>query len=302
MKRIKKLIRDVFGFSRTEINGFIILLPLAVVLVSVVPLYSSWLAKRETDFSNEKKYLDSVMTLFHTHEKKLKDTALHVAPVLRTERVFFSFNPNKASVAELKKLGFTEILSTRIASYRSSGGFFSVKSDLLKIYGMDSTFYQQLYTYIELPEKIENKKPLHFAGNEKYVTHDLNTADSVQLSSVYGIGPKLAARIIKFRNALGGFTKHEQLKEVYGLDSTVVNSLSKAFLIRENFEPVKINLNTASETELSSHPYIKKKIAKAIIAYRFQHGNFLSVDEIGKLTIVKPDEAKRLAPYLKIFD
>jgi competence protein ComEA len=302
MNRIKKLIRDVFGFSRTEINGFIILLPLAVVIVSAVPLYSSWLAKQETDFSNEKKHLDSVMTLFNTHEKKMNDSVLHVAPVLRKERVFFPFNPNKASVTELKKLGFTEILSTRIASYRSSGGVFSVKSDLLKIYGMDPTFYQQLYTYIELPEKNENKKPLHFTGAEKNVTHDLNTADSVQLSSVYGIGPKLAARIIKFRNALGGFTKHEQLKEVYGLDSTVVNSLSKAFLIRENFEPVKINLNTASEAELSSHPYIKKKIAKAIIAYRFQHGNFSSVDEIGKLTIVKPDEAKRLTPYLKIFD
>src|SRR5690349_12222439 len=140
MNWIKKLIRDVFGFSRTEINGFIILLPLAVVIVSVVPLYSSWLAKQETDFSNEKKQLDSAMTLFQTHEKKLNDSAVYVAPVLRTERIFFSFNPNKASVAELKKLGFTEILSTRIASYRASGGVFSVKSDLLKIYGLDSTF------------------------------------------------------------------------------------------------------------------------------------------------------------------
>jgi len=303
MDIIRKLIRNVFGFSRTEINGFIILLPLAVMLVSIVPLYSSWLADQKVDYSNEEKQLDSLVAFFKDNEKKLKDT-LHVTPMLKNTHTFFSFNPNFAPVSDLKQLGFTEILSTRIASYRSRGGYFSVKSDLLKIYGMDSAFYQQLYTYIELPEKVEKNKPLHFPvkQNEKHVTHDLNTADSVQLLSVFGIGPKLAARIINFRNALGGFIKHEQLKEVYGLDSTVASSLSKAFFIHEGFEPVKINLNTASETQLSLHPYIRKKIAKAIMAYRFQHGSFSSVDEIGKLTVVKPDEAKRLAPYLKIID
>src|SRR5687767_6103458 len=114
MDIIRKLIRNVFGFSRTEINGFIILLPLAIMVVSVVPLYSSWLADQKTDYSKEEMQLDSLMSLFKGDEKKLNDTS-HVTPMLRNMHTFFSFNPNIAAVSELKRLGFTEILSTRIA-------------------------------------------------------------------------------------------------------------------------------------------------------------------------------------------
>jgi competence protein ComEA len=302
MDMIKRLIRNVFGFSGREINGFLILLPLSVIVVSVIPLYSRWLAGQNDDLAYNEKHLDSLIAILDSQKKPQRDT-FPVRTFTKPMRRFFAFNPNTSSVSELKALGFSEHLSTRIASYRSAGGDFSVKSDLLKIYGIDPSFYQELYPYIELPEKVEKKtKPLQSTGIKENVTLDLNTADSVQLSTVRGIGPKLAARIIKFRNSLGGFIKHEQLKEVYGLDSTVIREVSKAFFIQKDFEPVKINVNTASEAELFSHPYIRKKIANAIITYRFQHQSFSSVEDIRKLTILKPEEADRLIPYLKIVD
>jgi competence protein ComEA len=302
MDIIKRLIRNVFGFSGREINGFLILLPLSVIVVSVIPLYSRWLAGQNEDLVFNEKNLDSLVVILDSQKKTQRDT-FPVRTFAKPTRRFFAFNPNTISVSELKALGFSEHLSTRIASYRSAGGDFSVKSDLLKIYGINPSFYKELYPYIELPEKVETKaKPLQSSGTKQNVTLDLNTADSVQLSTVRGIGPKLAARIIKFRNSLGGFIKHEQLKEVYGLDSTVIREVSKAFLIQKDFEPVKINVNTASEAALFSHPYIRKKIANAIITYRFQHQSFSTVDDIRKLTILKSEEADRLIPYLKIVD
>ena len=46
---------------------------------------------------------------------------------------------------------------------------------------------------------------------------DLNAADSAALEAMPYIGPVLAARICRFRNALGGFHAVEQLREVWGL-------------------------------------------------------------------------------------
>lgn len=46
---------------------------------------------------------------------------------------------------------------------------------------------------------------------------DVNKADSAGFEKLYGIGPKLASRIVKYREWLGGFTHVEQVKEVYGI-------------------------------------------------------------------------------------
>ena len=300
MEWLKKLIRDWFGFSRTEINGFLILLPLTVLIIFSAPAYHWWQSHRTPDFSAESKKLDSLLTLWD--EKEKNDSIISSQ---KTQRVLFAFNPNTSTVEELQKLGFAKILSTRMASYRSKGGEFRVKSDLLKIYGMDSTFYYQVYPYIQLPDAIkETKKDVLTTtlASKKRLIFDINTADTSQLKTIYGIGTTLASRIIKFREGLGGFIKHEQFSEVYGLDSAVVNRLMNASFIDQHFMPRKLNINTADEKELSTHPYIKKSLAKAILAYRFQHGEFTDVNDLVKIPIINPEEAQRLIPYLKVKD
>ena len=46
---------------------------------------------------------------------------------------------------------------------------------------------------------------------------ELNSADSAALVSIRGIGPLTAGRIIRYRNALGGFASVSQLQEVTGM-------------------------------------------------------------------------------------
>jgi DNA uptake protein ComE-like DNA-binding protein len=279
------------------VNGFIVLLPLMVVIVLSQPLYRLWLSGQPRDFSKDQKMLDSLVAQW---EKKPR-------PLAATQASLFAFDPNKISIKELQMLGLSEILSTRIANYRQKGGQFRVKSDLLKIYGFDTTFYYRVYTYIRLPEKInghQSKKnlPATPRRNEILITFDLNAADTVQLKTIYGIGPVLSKRIIRFRDALGGFIRHEQLNEVYGLDSAVISRLLKVAFITQDFTPKQIDMNTADEKQFASHPYIKKFVARAIVAYRFQHGKFTDVADLHKLNLLRPEDIDKVLPYLKIND
>jgi len=63
------------------------------------------------------------------------------------------------------------------------------------------------------------------------VKQDLNLAKADDLLPIYGIGPVLSQRIIKYRDALGGFKQESQLYKVYGLDSVVVLRLFDYFYL-----------------------------------------------------------------------
>jgi competence protein ComEA len=58
-----------------------------------------------------------------------------------------------------------------------------------------------------------------------YSVVDINAADTTALIALPGIGSKLAARIVAFRNKLGGFHSVAQIKEVYGLRDSVFTRL-----------------------------------------------------------------------------
>jgi competence protein ComEA len=298
MKRLTAWIRAFFGLSRRETQGFLILLPLMILSVFIIPTFQRWKANQKQDFSKESKKLDSLLATWTWEEKQ--DSILQT-----TEPVLFTFNPNLATKDDFIRLGFSTSLANRIENYRAKKGRFNIKQDLLKIYGMDSALYNNVYAYIDLPEKRIIKKSEQtqidrissIPAHEKF---DLNLADTIQLIRIYGIGSKLAQRIIKYRNQLGGFISMDQLGEVYGLDTTVINEVNRKAFIDSDYQPKKIAINTATEKELSTHPYIKYSLAKAITTYRFQHGNFSSVEDLTKIALVDNTFYNRIKPYLTL--
>ncbi len=297
MKRIRSWVRAFFGFSRNETNAFLLLLPLMFLIVFIVPAYKVFFTKQEKDFTDERRKLDSLVA--NWRELDRKDS------VPDLPRKLFAFDPNTASKEKLIDLGFAPILANRVENYRGKGGKFSVKSDLMKLYGMDAALYTQLYSWIALPiEKpsIKRENKNEFVPSRKLATEkfDLNQADSSQLISVYGIGSKLSTRILKYREKLGGFISIDQLAEVYGLDTTAANELKRKAYIQESFQPKAFDLNTAAEKELAAHPYIKYTLAKAITSYRFQHGSFKSIDELKQIAILDEPSFKKIKPYLSL--
>lgn len=298
--KMQKLIRNFFGFSKAETNGFLVIIPLLLIVLFSEPIYRNWIRSKEVVLHSDKALLDSLVANWE------KNSAPNAPPAFIKEKKLFAFDPNKTSRDEFIALGFPIPLAERTVRYVERGGKFRTRKDLLKIYGMDSLLYEELKSFITLPEQIEYKPNTQiYALHEKRPRSEperfnINTADTSQLKKIYGIGEKLSLRILNYRESLGGFIQEEQLQEVYGLDSAVVKRMWKQFFIAEGFQPEQLHLNTASEEELDKHPYLNSKEAKAIVAYRFQHGAFTTIDDLQKIVSLDKNRIAKMRPYLLV--
>jgi competence protein ComEA len=145
-----------------------------------------------------------------------------------------------------------------------------------------------------------SEKPTYSANRKSPLQlFDINKADSVQLMRIRGIGSKRASWILKYRNRLGGFKSTNQVSEVFGLDSATIDSVRKYTFVSPDFSPKKIYINTATVEMLGRHPYLNFKIAKAIVAFREQHGRFQMADDLLKIRLVTPETIRKIKPYLE---
>ncbi|MCX6223685.1 MAG: helix-hairpin-helix domain-containing protein [Bacteroidia bacterium] len=108
---------------------------------------------------------------------------------------------------------------------------------------------------------------------------EINSADSIALDELPGIGPAFARRIIKYREKLGGFAYPEQLKEVYGMDSARLAGFIKLISI-DTSRIRKMDINKATFKELLAHPYLEYEQVKAIARFRDKKGLLVSTGEL----------------------
>lgn len=302
MLKVTYWVRDFFGFPRSQVNGFLILIVIVTGFLFSEPVWHWWISNRPHDQTMDRTILDSLIAIWPPTENE--ESGLENSATISQR---FKFDPNKTTIEEFKALGFAIHTAERIMRYREKGGKFRTKSDLLKIYGIDSAFYKTIQPFIILPATVQSalktskKYPERKTAPPRTVRlrFDLNKADTSQLKAIYGVGENLSLRIIKYREALGGFVALDQLKEVYGLDSLVIRRFAERSFIENDFTPLTIDINEASETRLSAHPYLRK-FAVAIVSYRFQHGHFNSVEDIHKVGTIDQTAFQKIAPYLKV--
>ena len=322
--KIRYYIRDYFAFNQTETKGFLFLIFLIFVLIVSVFIFDFLPDKQQANKTIDPEKVEEMMAKISVKEadKKSKyydkydnkfekyDNENHVARTIKLS----SFDPNQASQEQLEELGIAPWMAKRIIKYRTKGGQFRKKEDLQRIYDFPADLYTKLEPYITLPEKAGNPftpstKPE--ANSEvkvatttapakesfKPVTFDLNRADTNDLKKLKGIGSKLSARIIKYRDNVGGFYTENQVREVFGLDSVVVEEILKYATVKNpSLKKIKINEVT---TEEFKHYYIRPYIAKSIIAYRQQHGNFTSKKDFEPIKLLDSKTLDKIFPYFE---
>jgi DNA uptake protein ComE-like DNA-binding protein len=305
----KKLLEEYFIFSKKERNA-VLLLVLLVLVIFVIPYYFP--ATRNDIDAELIAAVDSAGSLsddvetgtdfkkqggYYNNEERFPSRGKR-----HNTRLFY-FDPNNLSADGWISLGVKERTVQTIAKYLAKGGSFRAPEDIKRIYGIPSALAEQLVPFVRIKPPEQKQDAKFFKGYAEKKSFEkklinLNDADSISLIALKGIGPKLAGRIIKFRDRLGGFHSKDQLREVYGLqDSTLQLILPQLDL--SGVEIKRININEADVATLGQHPYIGRNFAKVIVSYRDQHGGFSSADDLLKIDIVTPEFVSRLSHYLR---
>jgi DNA uptake protein ComE-like DNA-binding protein len=305
-----RFLKNYFTFTRRERNGLIVLL-LMMLVVIFWPAVTLWLYKDPpTDFSAFRREIDSFNAVANKTEaggdepqQSLSELDSENGASKAESIVLFAFDPNTIDENGWKKLGLRAKTVQTIMKYRAGGGKFFKDEDLKKIYGLKPSEYERLVPYIQIAtaSRPPNKPYQSFNSETKHADKslvELNTADSLSLDALHGIGAVLSSRIIKFRDRLGGFVSIDQLKDVYGLSPETLDELKKQVSV-DSSKIIKLDINTIDAASLSRHPYFKNPIAKTIISYRDQHGRFESSEDIKNVDLVTDDLYQKVIPYLK---
>ncbi len=316
----KEQIREYFTFTRKERRGIIILL-IAILFMWFLPDFFS---KKEATVPEEKKkeIIKEAALLGNVQQADSAGSRIAAADDFketlyepkREENIpatLFEFDPNTLSPEGWKRLGLHEKTIRTIQNYLSKGGRFYKAEDIGKIYGLRKEEYERLLPYVrikgfkdgnrETGSAPNNINPPEQTGNVFSVAAiDINTADTTAWIALPGIGSKLAARIVNFRNKLGGFYAIEQVAETYGLPDSTFQKIKNRLSLPDGSEPVKININTADVNVLKSHPYINYSLANAIIQYRNQHGSFKELAQLLNIHLVTTELFNKIRPYLKV--
>ena len=206
----------------------------------------------------------------------------------------FPFDPNLITKEQGLKMGLHEQSINSIINYREKGGQFRKNTDLKKIYTLSEIEYTALEPFINISSDSSSTSLPSI-----HVMVELNTADSTQLLQLPGIGPSFSARIIKYRDLLGGFYNPAQLLEVYGMDSARFLTIAGQVIVdKEKIR--KININKANIKEMTKHPYIEFYVAKSIVNFRNENGTFTDIAQIRDARLIYSELFLKIEPYLSV--
>ena len=285
-------LKGIFSFSKSEIRGIVVLVIIIVALLVVRFILHSRLHRYElqTYYSND------TSVYYQSEEKYSKN---HTENLGKSEQLISEpVDPNTATYKDLIAIGFPSRVARTFIKYREKGGTYHSPDDLFKVYGFDTSLYSATGKYFRFTPK-EKEPVVNSRNTERVFRIELNSSDSITLKKLPGIGTILAARIIKYRNALGGFYSSEQLSEVYGISDSLYAVLVK-FIETDTSLINKMSLNSLTYEEFERHPYLNRYQAKAIMSYRRLIGPFTSVDQLIANYLVPEETYYRLLPYLTV--
>lgn len=279
-----------FNFSKQERSGIFVLLLLIVILqlgyfgLKYFP-YQSNTNVFKLDAENQSVY-DSLVSASNNTKNIIKKV----------------FNPNYISDFKGYTLGMSPTEMDRLQTFRKEGRYVNSASEFQQVTGISDSLLNEIIPLFKFPdwvqEKAKTKSEISKEKSAAKAIQDINTVSADDLRQISGIGEKLSARIVKFRDRLGGFLVDEQLYDVYGLEPVVVERALRQFQVLNPPNIEKINVNTASTKEIASLVYIEYHVAQNIVLYREANGPYKSTKELFNVSDFPINRIDRIALYL----
>ena len=282
--------REYLGYPKKERRGIYVLLTMLmfVAFYNIIE-HQLW----STDLALPTITVSTFEATFESN--KIRN---NVAKKFRDKPVFI----DTASVAALAAIGFSKYQATIIFNYLKKGGAIYTVKDLAKIYSIDQKTIDLTQSKIIFSDSASRKsqpKTNPFFVKKVLKKVELNSCDSAALDSVFYMSSYLAGRLINYRNRLGGFFELAQIQLIYGIDTTVYAKIAN-HLSLDTTNIKRIDLNKVSLERLAQHPYIGFKLAKVMVNYRAQHGEFKSKSDLKKIILINEEIFRKIERYILI--
>jgi DNA uptake protein ComE-like DNA-binding protein len=222
---MKKILKDYFSFNSRERVSILLLCCLMAFFWMLPNWYPE--AKRLPESKGWRvQHADSGMILEEIAAKPVKK-------IIPSESAkLFEFDPNQLSAEGWEKLGLRDKTVQTILHFKEKGGRFREPEDLKKIWGLSVLEANKLIPYVRIPEK-ENLVVKQSEELPKTMPSSIyiNQATVADLLLIPGFSKPLAARMIKFRDKMGGFKSVEQISKTYGLPDSLFQKMASIVVL-----------------------------------------------------------------------
>lgn len=291
MSFLKK--EQFLSFNKHQRRGLLILAALIVVMQIIF-----FRIKAQTDIKTDLMAAENLLLI----QKKIDSLKSAETP----KDTIYPFNPNYITDYKGYLIGMSVAEIDRLHAYRNQGKFVNSAKEFQVVTQISDSLFEAVSPSFKFPDWVKKNSSFNSTSpqyekdtaEKSSKKEDLNTVDVEQLKKINGIGDKLSKRIISFRNRLGGFLVDEQLYDVYGLDSVVVQKTLEKFTILSTPAIEPIELNEATYDQLRSIAYINGQLATKILDYKRANGSFKSLEELTKIEDFPANRLPSIALYL----
>lgn len=287
-------IKSYFMFSREHRSGIFLLL-LLMLFGQLAYFFLS-----ENLFQKKNNIEDKAWLLVQNEIDSLKQK------VVTKKDTIYPFNPNFITDYKGYKLGLTVAEIDRLHQFRNQNKYVNSPEDFQKVTKVSDQVLKRISPYFKFPDWVTNKsnstsEKFHkFLPKEKVaiIQKDINIATREDLISVYGIGEKLADKILLEKEKLGCFVSMEQFQFMWGISPEANYDLQKRFFVKNTFGIKKIAINDLSQKELAKFPYFNYALAKEIVIYRTMNNGIKDIDDLTKIKGMPNEKIKIIVLYL----
>lgn len=287
-------IKSYFLFSREHRSGIFLLFGIIVIV------QLSYFFLKNQLVSNENYTEDKAWLLVQNEIDSLKN-------IQATKKdTIYPFNPNYITDYKGYKLGMSVQEIDRLYAYRKKGKFVNSAKEFQEITQVSNVFLAKVSPYFKFPDWVINKgattsgKFHKFSPREKekIIQKDINIATREDLIAVYGIGEKLADKILLEKEKLGSFVSMEQFQFMWGISPEALTDLEKRFVVKSQNGIKKIAINDLSQKELAKFPYFNYALAKEIVIYRTMNNGIKEIADLTKIKGMPNEKINIIALYL----
>lgn len=282
-------------FSKQHRSGIFLL---AVLIISCQILY---FFVSDNLFENNKIKEDKAWLLVQNEIDSLKQ-------IVSTKKdTIYPFNPNFISDYKGYKLGLSVAEIDKLHQFRKQNKYVNSAKEFQNVTNVSDEVLNKIAPYFKFPDWITNKSSNTYTKFQKFlpkekvaiIQKNINLATREDLIAVYGIGEKLADKILSEKEKFGEYVSMEQFQFIFGISPEAIEDLQKRFFVKNTATINKIAINDLSIKELAKFPYFNYQLAKDIVVYRTMNNGIKEIADLAKIKGMPNEKIKIIALYLE---